>query len=564
MQATGTPGVSAWSRLSKQGGFDLQHVSLEEAQELQKRVKELEGQLEESEKLYAAIYDEWERATVHYDKVEQEIRAAQAEYMEEKELHTRAFQELEDSLEKEKEARQKLSGEKSNLEVELKRVGNELEQKKEALTGAQATVKSLEKRLEELDADMKVRSAAALEKEHSASRALSEAEATLAMVTRREAVLVERETAMLGEQQAQRERYEKSIGALREKESALDMKQKALSALEKSIELKQKQADGALDSIVARIEQRPSVAIGDDELEALYRPQESMILAAEQKTMKQTKQQVDIASGMPKSIEKAKGVTKRKRAAAIKKVSPSAQKIQRANSQTSARKQIPVKKTREEEVASPVKATAKRKRISKKEDTAKPAKEAEPKKQRAEKARKTDTPKKATPRKPLLSITKKSIKGRSSNAKLTTQIKKANSTKAPVAVPAVEMDEIPAIAKEGKAGKSRQAFGAKKVQGPQKQTIKEKKQKTAPKPSKSPAIALSSLPSSSPAQDTLTIKTTSKKKPSGPISKSKNPKIKSKDSKDTVSVVATPSVPISSVPIVTRSGRVSKRKVLDD
>lgn len=182
--------------------------------------------MEESEKLYAAIYDEWEKATVHYDKVEQEIRASQAEYLEEKELHTREFQELKDSLEKEQEARQILSGEKSDLEVELKKVQKELEEKEQALTGARATVKSLEKRLGELDTDMKVRLAAALEKEHSASRALSEAEATLAMVTRREAVLVERETAMLEEQQAQRERYEKSIGALREKERALDMKQK--------------------------------------------------------------------------------------------------------------------------------------------------------------------------------------------------------------------------------------------------------------------------------------------------------------------------------------------------
>lgn len=182
--------------------------------------------MEDSEKLYAAIYDEWERATVHYDKVEQEIRASQAEYLAEKEVHTRELEELKDSLEKEKEARGKLSGEKSDLQVEVKRIGTELEQKTEALTGAQATVQSLEKRLKELDTEMKVRLAAALEKEHSASRALSEAEATLAMVTRREAVLVERETAMLEEQQSQRERYERSIGALRDKERALDMKQK--------------------------------------------------------------------------------------------------------------------------------------------------------------------------------------------------------------------------------------------------------------------------------------------------------------------------------------------------
>lgn len=185
-----------------------------------------ESQLEESEKLYAAIYDEWEKATVHYDKVEQEIRASQAEYLEEKELHAKALKELKDSLEEEQEAREKLSATKSDLELELKEVQKELEEKKQALTGAQATVKSLEKRLEELDTDMKVRLAAALEKEHSASRALSEAEATLAMVTRREAVLVDRETAMLEEQQAHRERYEKSIDALREKERALDMKQK--------------------------------------------------------------------------------------------------------------------------------------------------------------------------------------------------------------------------------------------------------------------------------------------------------------------------------------------------
>lgn len=203
----GTPGgMSAWARLSRQGGVELgNHVSLEEAQELQRRVHELESQLEESEKNYADIHKAWTDASRYYSKMEEEVQTAHENYLKEKdwfdtslkEKHER-IQKLEESLETSMSDADRLTRIVSNYEKELFK----LKKDGTKVSDLEKTVSELESALQEARKEGKERLAMCEKMEEEANMMIAQAEEALGNIIREKEALQEREEEVAAEKKA--------------------------------------------------------------------------------------------------------------------------------------------------------------------------------------------------------------------------------------------------------------------------------------------------------------------------------------------------------------------------
>lgn len=155
---------SAWARLSKHGGLDVNSISREEAEDLVSQIAVLEEQLNESEGNYEKLYSEYEKAKTYYKEVEASIETASQAYLDEKEqlqaqgeVDKVAIANLKAQVDEQRQA-------KESLETQLAAAQEQLKQ-------AQDEAAAANKAREELSAEL----AAALQVRNDAQEAIIKA-----------------------------------------------------------------------------------------------------------------------------------------------------------------------------------------------------------------------------------------------------------------------------------------------------------------------------------------------------------------------------------------------------
>lgn len=134
----GTP--SAWARLSKHGGLDINSIPRDEAEDLINKIAALEDQLNESEINYERLYAEYEKAKTYYQDIEASIEAATETYLAEKgqflaqqETDAATITELRSQLEEERKAKELAQSQLSAAKGQLAQVQEEAAAAKQAL-----------------------------------------------------------------------------------------------------------------------------------------------------------------------------------------------------------------------------------------------------------------------------------------------------------------------------------------------------------------------------------------------------------------------------------------------
>lgn len=180
-------------------------MSLEEAQELQRRVKELEEQLEESERNYADIHKAWTDASGYYSKIEHEVQVAHEKYVEEKNWFDTSMKESSDAIQKLEESLQasvsdndRLTQIVSNYEKELFK----LKKEGSKLSALESKVSELQLSLKQAQEEGKARLDTCIQMEEEANKMIAQAEEALGRIIQEEGGLQMREAAVAEERKA--------------------------------------------------------------------------------------------------------------------------------------------------------------------------------------------------------------------------------------------------------------------------------------------------------------------------------------------------------------------------